>query len=250
MSIRTAGDNRMEDLASEIRDYCRAHANPKLVQKYARYFREGYDAWGLLDQSHPFWNSQKAEWLERHRDAGLPGFLRLGELLFSSGKYEEGALAIQFLKEWRGQFQAKHLRGLARWFDAGVNNWAHTDVLCSEVLTPLLTSGTLSLDDFASWRESNLKYQRRAVPVAMLGLLKTTTDTRKLLSFIRPMMLDPERVVQQGLGWFLREAWKKNPEPVEAFLIEWKDRSPRLIFQYATEKMTPAARGRFRKTRT
>ena len=55
-------------------------------------------------------------------------------------------------------------------------------------------------------------------------------------------MMDPERVVQQGLGWFLRETWKKHPKAVEAFLLEWKDRSPRLIFQYATEKMPATER--------
>jgi 3-methyladenine DNA glycosylase AlkD len=59
-------------------------------------------------------------------------------------------------------------------------------------------------------------------------------------------MLDAERVVQQGVGWFLREAWKKEPAPVEALLAEFKDTAPRLIFQYATEKMTPAQRTRFR----
>ena len=63
-------------------------------------------------------------------------------------------------------------------------------------------------------------------------------------------MLDPERVVQQGLGWFLREAWKKTPAPVEAYLTGWKDTAPRLIFQYATEKMSAADRARFRRAKS
>jgi len=63
------------------------------------------------------------------------------------------------------------------------------------------------------------------------------------------MMLDSERVVHQGLGWFLREAWKRRPKEVEQFLREWKDSAPRLIFQYATEKMTPAGRARYRRVR-
>jgi 3-methyladenine DNA glycosylase AlkD len=81
----------------------------------------------------------------------------------------------------------------------------------------------------------------------MLALLKTPADIGSLLDFLRPLMMDQERVVHQGAGWFLREAWKKDPKPVEAFLLEWKDKAPRLIFQYATEKMTPAARARFRR---
>jgi 3-methyladenine DNA glycosylase AlkD len=122
-------------------------------------------------------------------------------------------------------------------------------VLCGEVLAPLLASGRIGLPLFETWRTSELKFQRRAVPVAMLGLLKSKPEVGPLLEFLRPLMLDGERVVQQGLGWFLREAWKQQPKPVEAFLKEWKDTAPRLIFQYATEKMTPQARERFRRAK-
>jgi 3-methyladenine DNA glycosylase AlkD len=62
-------------------------------------------------------------------------------------------------------------------------------------------------------------------------------------------MLDEERVVQQGLGWFLREAWKRQRLVVEEFLIEFKDTAPRLIYQYATEKMTPEQKNRFRRAK-
>ena len=70
-----------------------------------------------------------------------------------------------------------------------------------------------------------------------------------LLRFIRSMMQDAERVVHQGLGWFLPEAWKVRPEAVEPFLLEWKDTAPRLIFQYATEKMSPRQKARFRRAK-
>lgn len=87
------------------------------------------------------------------------------------------------------------------------------------------------------------------MPVSMLILLKGQFDPRELLDFIRPMMLDKERVVHQGLGWFLREIWKKSPAETEEFLLEWKDSAARLIFQYATEKMTREQKARFRKAR-
>ncbi|HWR52758.1 MAG TPA: DNA alkylation repair protein, partial [Bryobacteraceae bacterium] len=118
-----------------------------------------------------------------------------------------------------------------------------------EVISPLLQGGVIPLEAVASWRASPHKFQRRAVPVAMLGLLKTDTAIMPLLDFIRPLMTDSERVVHQGAGWFLREAWKKYRAPVEAFLLEWKDQAPRLIYQYATEKMTAAEKELFRASR-
>ena len=236
-------------LADEIRSYCRAHEDPKQASRYQRYFTEGYDSWGLMGGKDPLWLRQQEEWLSKYRELGLAGFLRAGEILFSGGKYEEGALAIRFVKSFLGEFSDASLPRLASWYKAGIANWAHTDVLCGELLAPLIQQGKIKLESLASWRTSEYKYQRRSVPVAMLGLLKAGKSLAPQLRFLRPMMLDPERVVQQGLGWYLREAWKKQPEAVEKFLLAWKDSAPRLIFQYATEKMTAAGRARFRRSK-
>jgi 3-methyladenine DNA glycosylase AlkD len=236
-----------EQFVAEIRTYCAAHPNPALVEKYARYFKEGFDAYGLLDAKHEFWTVKEPEWRQRHARMGLKGFLKLGEALFESGMYEEGSLAIRFVKSYGAEFRREHLPGVAKWFASGLRNWAHTDVLCGEILTPALVDGRLGLSDLAPWRASKHRFQRRAVPVTMLGLVKQPFQANDLLNFVTPLMQDEERVVHQGLGWFLRETWKKQPAPVEAFLLEWKDTAARLIFQYATEKMTAAQKARFKR---
>ena len=81
----------------------------------------------------------------------------------------------------------------------------------------------------------------------MITLLKSTGDYAPLLAFIEPLMLDSERVVHQGLGWFLREAWKLKKRPTESFLSKWKNEAPRLIYQYATKKMPKEEKQRFKK---
>jgi 3-methyladenine DNA glycosylase AlkD len=232
-------------LAVEIRQYCEAHANPKQAAKWARFFTEGYDAWGF-DPKHPFFTEKQPEWRERYAKEGLPWFLKLGEVLVAGSKYEEIGLAILLVRYLRSDFDQKTFAQLDKWFNAGIANWAHTDVLCREVIGPLLISGQVKLKDIESWRNSKLKYQRRAVPVALVEMVKAGHKIPPLLDFIRPLMMDDERVVQQGLGWLLRDAWKKDPKPVEAFLLGYKDTAPRLIIQYATEKMTVGARAKFR----
>ena len=231
------------DLVREIRDYCQAHADAAAAQKYARYFKEGYDAWGFLDAKHPFFAEKEPEWRAKYASLGSNGFLKAGALLFQSGKYEEGAVAIRFVKPDRDKLNARALRGLARWFDNGIRNWAHTDVLCGEIIAPILAAGQITMKDLEPWRASKWKYQRRASAVALLNIVKQGAS---VLDVLGPLMTDPERVVHQGTGWVLRESWKKNPKPVEAFLMEWKDTSPRLIYQYATEKMTKAQKARFK----
>jgi 3-methyladenine DNA glycosylase AlkD len=238
---------RILALRREIRDWCASQADPKQVAKYARYFREGYDAWGIHDGDE--WIAQKRQWLTAYSDLGLSGFLELGTLLFSTGKYEEAAAGIWLVAQFKREFKKSTLAAIAKWFPAGVRNWAHTDVICAELLGYIVETGIAGLEDFGRWRTSDQKFQRRAVPVTMIALLKKTDDYGPLLDFLRPMMLDEERVVQQGLGWFLREAWKRQRLVVEEFLIEFKDTAPRLIYQYATEKMTPEQKNRFRRAK-
>lgn len=248
---------KSDRLVREIQDYCAAHANPKVATRYAGYFKEGYEAWGLLDKGNPFFTERRDEWVERYGDIGLDGFIAVGERLFASGKYEEGAIAVLFLDKRFDQMDARTALALARWYEAGLGNWAHNDVLCGRLLAPMLAIGRLPLRALASWRKSPLRYQRRAVPVAMLGLLPRLKKgvpvmpaerraIKPLVEFLRPLMRDTERVVHQGLGWFLREAWKRAPEVVEPFLLEFRDHAARLIFQYATEKMTPEGKARFK----
>ncbi len=236
----------MRRLLADIDKACRKFANPALAAKYARYFVEGYDSYGVK-YDDPAWVKQKEAWLEAHRDLGLKWFLELGEALFATGKYEHGAVAQWFVSQFREEIGPRAFAGVGKWFEGRVRNWAHSDVICGELLAPRLACGAARLEALKSWRSSPYKYKRRAVPVAMLGLLKVTADYGPLLEFLRPLMLDGEKVVRQGLGWFLREAWKKQPAPVEALLLEWKDTAPRLIFQYATEKMTAAQKERFRR---
>lgn len=229
---------------AEIRAFCQANADPAVVKKYAKYFKEGYDGYGIDKE---VWKAHGTRFYDKYRgQLDLAGFLRLGNRLFESGKYEEGSFAIVSVRPFLREFTAQSFQGVGEWLEKGVRNWAHTDVICGELLSPCLKSGAVPYAELESWRESSSRWKRRAVPVALLSLI-SRVETSALLAFIRPLMMDSERVVHQGLGWFLRETWKKDPVPVEEFLLEWKDRAARLIFQYATEKMTAEQKARFRK---
>jgi 3-methyladenine DNA glycosylase AlkD len=237
----------IQALTGEIRQFLSANGDPAIVAKYGRYFTEGYDAYGVPDG---VLRAKRGDWLEKYRDEwGLDGFLDVSDVLWSSGKYEAGWLAIYFPLQFKSEFRPETLHRVAHWFEVGVRNWAHTDTVCYDITGVFLTKPIVPLEAFGPWRESPYKFQRRAVPVTMLAVLKKEKDYAPLLDFLRPLMMDEEKVVRQGLGWFLREAWKLQREPVEAFLLEWKDRAPRLIYQYATEKMTPEEKARFRRAK-
>lgn len=239
---------KLNSIIAEIHEFCSAHADAKQVARYARYFKEGFDAYGLVENQIM---ELKEKILQEHGELlGLNGFLDLGDRLFQSGKYEEGSIAILTVESFREQFTPDTFQRIGKWLEDGVRNWAHTDVICGRLLSPAFEKRTVTLDALADWRKSASKWKRRAVPVSMLILLKLELNYQPLLDFVDSMMMDAERVVHQGLGWFLREAWKKQPEPVEAFLLRWKDSAARLIFQYATEKMSAEDKAQFKKSKS
>ena len=234
-----------QDLFKEIRTYCQANASEAIVKKYKRYFKEGYDAYGLTRELL----ENKVNEITTLEGVDLDLVYKTSPLLLKTGKYEETSFAILLLNAFSKQFDKTTFIEIGKWFDIGINNWGHTDALCAYFFREFFKRKIIPLNDLSSWRKAVNKYQRRAVPVAMIEILRAKGDFDGLLEFIEPMMPDQERVVHQGLGWFLREAWKRYPEPVETFLMKWKDSAPRLIFQYATEKMSKDERVKFRRTK-
>ncbi len=234
-----------KELCEEIRGYCRANADEARVNKYSRYFREGYDAYGLSQEQF----EEKVASILSDKKVNMKLVLNAGKLLLKSGKYEETSFAIILLKDFSKQFTKDTFVEIGKWFEIGITNWAHTDVICGELISQFFERKIISLKDLSDWRKAKNKYQRRAVPVAMITLLKTRADFSPLFKFIEPLMLDDERMVHQGLGWFLREAWKKDKKVTEKFLLKWKDKTPRKIYQYATEKMSPEQKKRFKKVK-
>lgn len=234
---------RPVDLFNDIRKYCQQNADPEVVKKYQRYFKENYDAWGL---SHEIVEAKVRNIIEVN-GISLNFVLETAPLLIRTGKYEETSIAVLLVKKFHQQWSQATFHAIEKWFEIGINNWAHTDFICSEIISLFYKKEMIDYTTFENWRKAPNRFQRRAVPVSMLKPLKATECIQPLLDFLDPMMTDPAREVQQGLGWFLREAWKKQPIVTEDYLLSWKDASPRLIFQYATEKMTPEQRLKFRR---
>jgi 3-methyladenine DNA glycosylase AlkD len=230
-------------IVADIRKFCKENGNPAMVKKYSRFFKEGYDAYGLNDQAY----NKCEELICKDGDLSLKTVLDIAPPLLESGKYEEAFFAIRFIKPHIAEFDADTFKRLEKWFDYGVVNWAHSDVLSGSIFSVFLTQGIVPLKSFESWRTAANKFQRRSSAVTLIEYLKFEKNIKPMLVFIEPMMMDEAREVHQGVGWFLREAWKIRKAETEKFLLKWKDKAPRLIFQYACEKMTAEEKKRFKR---
>jgi hypothetical protein len=228
-------------LYNDILAYCNTNMNEANIIKYQRYFKEKHDAYGL---SSPQVYDKVAELRKNNLTLDIVTETFSEKLIF--GKYEEIMFGILLVSAFPKQWKPETFETLAGLFSKGIYNWAHADTLAMNILPDFILKKIVPFEMLESWKFSPYKFQRRCVPVSCIKLIKKQKQVKPYLEFIQPLMTDTEREVHQGLGWFLREAWKIQPEITEAFLLEWKDVSARLIFQYACEKMTVEAKQKFK----
>lgn len=233
-------------IIADFREFCREHSDPAIVQKYSRYFKDGYHGWGL--PSGMF--DAKVEEILALPGMDLPTAITMSETLVRSPKYEEVSLAIRMTLKFQKQWTPETFKAVEHWFSIGISNWAHTDYICGDILSLMFKKDFITLQTISDWRSAENKFQRRAAVVSLIKPMKISAGFQAYFDFIDPMMRDAEREVHQGLGWFLREAWKKQPEATETFLMKYKDSAARLIFQYACEKMTSEQKQKFRRTKS
>ena len=150
-----------------IRSTLERHSNEAIVRKYSRYFREGYDAYGIDQQT---FDKLRDGWmLDWKGKMGLSDYLQLGDRLIASGKYEEASCAVVFLEPFRKEFTIDHFHRIGDWLEKYVVNWAHTDIICSRLLPCFLSDGIVTPNDFIPWIDSPSKWKRRAIPVSFIS---------------------------------------------------------------------------------
>lgn len=233
------------EIIQEIRSYCIANANAERLKTSQRFFKEEFIGYGL---TAPQVYSKVKEML-KSGGFDLKIIQEAAPILMKGGMYEEISIGLLLLDGLWKQFTPETFKTIGSWFSFSINNWAHADTLGMLILPRFLDKKILEMNDFRSWLDSPYKFQRRCVPVTLIKHMKKTRQVMPSILFVEKLMADPEREVHQGMGWFLREAWKISPAETESFLEKYKDTAPRLIIQYACEKMTAENKLRFKKAK-
>jgi len=237
----------IQKIERDMRRFLKANADQAVIKKYAKYFTEGYDPYGVAGEKlHP----KIDEWFHICEEKlSQKELLSLCNHLLSSGKYEEASIAIGFMVRLRDKYNKSLFNTVGKWFEKYIANWAHCDGACGSIVYAFLADKVVEFKDLLAWTQSPFRWKRRAAAVTMVQDFYKggTANVTRAIQVARKLILDPEKVVQQGTGWLLREAWKKSPKKVEDFLLKWKDQTPRLIIQYATEKIDRAKRKKFRR---
>jgi 3-methyladenine DNA glycosylase AlkD len=122
-------------------------------------------------------------------------------------------------------------------FDDVVRDWASCDMLCSKVLRPLVVRSPDARKRVVAWSRAANPWRRRAAAVAFVNEARTGDYDAAILHVCARIANDPDRFVQLGCGWVLRELWLASPDTTVAFLQKHMTSLSREGLRYAIEKM-------------
>lgn len=190
------------EMHAAIRAELIAHSEPWKLPVMQRFFKDPLDAYCTytvhvrnIAKKH---GVAFAAWTEKERTV-------LTKALWESGKFEEGAVAIQLYARMRRACDYCEWKIFARWLEKYVRNWAHCDALCADVMGPMLIRHPEWVPELKGWTSSTAVYQRRAALVAPLKGIRKGLFRAEAMELLALLADDREDIVKKALVWMRRE---------------------------------------------
>lgn len=166
----------------------------------------------------------------------------LSENLLKNKYNEEALIAIQWTSNYSDEFEKKDFFLFEKWIEKYIDNWAKDDDFCSRILSPLIEKYPELIEKIKLWTQSENMWLRRASAVSLIKKAKsckTKNSLNCIFKISKSLFQDKEDLVQKDYGWLLKAASINNQKQVFSFLIENKEKIPKVSLRYATEKMNP-----------
>lgn len=226
--------SRAQSFASEARRALVAIADPEVKAGAERYFK---GAVPFLGVRAPKVRELFRRLVLRYSTQPIDTLLAEAFALLRSPHQEEKQLAVHLLERVRRDWPATLLAQLEPHFDAGVHDWATCDGVSGRVLRVLLDTDSGAAARLVRWSRSANPWRQRASAVAFVKVARHGAHTATILEICRRLTRSPDRFVQLGMGWALRELYLAAPDAVLALLREHLSSLRREAVRYAIEKM-------------
>ena len=172
--------------------------------------------------------------------------LELARTLLRSPYAEEKGFSARILHTCRKGLGVEFLEQFEPEFRAYVFDWGTADTLSGKVFRHLIEQGDKTATrHIVSWRNDSSLWMQRMAAVSFVWLARHGNVTTEVLRVCRSTIKNPERFIQLGTGWVLRELWLAEPERVEAFISKNYRSFSREGLRYAIEKMPKELRKQF-----
>jgi 3-methyladenine DNA glycosylase AlkD len=226
----------MERIATELEERLRGVATPERAAQEKRYLRSDFDFLGATVQQIDAAVKHAAR---EHRDMTHDELVTLVETLWATPIHERRMASVMFLERFGGLLSARDLDLIERLVRAS-GTWALVDGLAVDVLGGLTgrdPDGVTPVLD--RWAADGDFWVRRASLLAELRPIRAGTPLDRFLARAEPMIEDKEFFIRKAIGWVLREAGKRHPSEVAAWLVPRAHRASGVTLREAV-KYLPA----------
>lgn len=248
---RTAGlvvsePSQPERIVAAIREQLAAAVDPVHRDGQRAFFQHEVDTWGVRAACLKHIASTA-----RKPVKPLPPNPRnrLCELLWKSGKIEEGILAVYLSDHLRKSCGECEFKLFERWIDRHVDNRATCDGIGARLVAASLRNQPLLVAHLHNWARSANRWKRRAAAVSLVFEARAGRCTADILTLSETLRPDSDDMVQKGVGWLLKDAYRASPSAVSEFWETHVAEAPALVLRIASEKMPESLRLRFRSLR-
>lgn len=163
--------------------------------------------------------------------------LELCDQVLESGLRYRRFFAFDWTTRQKRHSQPSEFKRFERWLKRHVDNWGACDSLCCGPLGLLLAQFPDLAAKTHPWRKSKNRWVRRAAAVSLIVPVRQGLLRDEVFGAADALLMDQDDMVQKGYGWMLKEATKRFPDEVFAYVMKRKGKMPRTAFRYAIEKM-------------
>ena len=177
--------------------------------------------------------------LRRHPGLGHDELVALAEALWSVPVFERRMASVELLARGAALLEVDDLSLIERLVRES-KTWALVDALADDVVGRIVErepdAATPSVD---RWATDDDFWLRRASLLAELRALRAGAALDRFVARADPMLDEREFFIRKAIGWVLREAGKRRPDDVVAWLAPRTHRASGVTMREAVKYLAP-----------
>lgn len=229
----------MDPVIARIRKELQSIADPAIQESSKRFFKEEIRCYGT--KTAPVIALAKKYWKEV-RDRPKPEIFSLCEELYQSGYMEESFIVSEWAHSLSGRYEPEDLAVFRHWIDTYISNWASCDGFCNHTMGDFTEQFPDTVAELKRWTQSGNRWMRRAAAVSLIVPAKHGKYLKESMEIADLLLTDSDDLVQKGYGWLLKEASRKHPGEIFAYVVKNRRQMPRTALRYAIELLPPEMR--------
>lgn len=238
-------EKSLNDIHTEIRQRFREEGSAEKAESVRRFFRESIDTYGV---SATLAKSLASEFARRYSGLTKKDWFDLCDILWTSGKHEEGLMACHLSLRQKKHFEESDFARLEEWIATCISNWAQCDTFCNHTIGTFLEKYPAYIAKVRDWTTSGNRWVQRAAAVSLIVPAAKGLFVKESGEIVLLLAGSRDDMVQKGIGWLLKSMAEHDEEYVLSFLIAHPN-LPKLSTRYASEKFSDANRQKLRSAR-